>query len=149
MIKLYRYLEAQLVVTSAAAAAARRKRRVHGRTWRNSFLLGAVGRLAQRLEARRAETTETEENSGALVVVRTAVTARLSGAGRSLSARVTGHRSPVARTTRAATRRNTSTFGDPRLRRRTGVGPVRAREVIYVAVLASIERVGQLLGRCR
>lgn len=73
MIELYRYLEAQLVVISAAAAATRRERRVHGRTWRNSFLLGAVGRLAQRLDARRAETTQTEENSRALVVVTTAV----------------------------------------------------------------------------
>ena len=44
IVELYRYLEAQLVVISAAATAARRERRVHGRTWRNSFLLGAVGR---------------------------------------------------------------------------------------------------------
>jgi hypothetical protein len=73
MIELYGYLEAQLVVISAAAAATRRERRVHGRTWRNSFLLGAVGRLAQRLDARRAETTEREESSRALVVVKTAV----------------------------------------------------------------------------
>ena len=73
MIELYRYLEAQLVVISAAAAATRRERRVHGRTWRNSFLLGAVGRLAHRLDARRAEAMETEENSRALVVVKTAV----------------------------------------------------------------------------
>jgi Protein of unknown function (DUF2786) len=73
MIELYRYLEAQLVVISAAAAATRRERRVHGRTWRSSFLLGAVGRLAHRLDARRPETTETEENGRALVLVKTAV----------------------------------------------------------------------------
>src|SRR5512133_2007598 len=55
IVELYRYLEAQLVVISATATAARRERRVHGRTWRNSFLLGAVGRVGQRLDARRAE----------------------------------------------------------------------------------------------
>ena len=66
IVELYRYLEAQLVVISAAATAARRERRVHGRTWRNSFLLGAVGRLGQRLDARRAETAETgRERPGA------------------------------------------------------------------------------------
>jgi hypothetical protein len=85
MIELYRYLEAQLVVTSAAATAARRERRVHGRTWRNSFLLGAVGRVGQRLDARRAEVAEAGENGRALVLVRTAVDredrAALAGAG--------------------------------------------------------------------
>jgi hypothetical protein len=54
MVELYRYLKAQLIVISAAATAARRERRVHGRTWRNSFLLGAVGRVGQRLDARRS-----------------------------------------------------------------------------------------------
>jgi uncharacterized protein DUF2786 len=73
IVELYRYLEAQLVVISATATAARTERRVHGRTWRNSFLLGAVGRLGQRLDARRAETAETVENSRALVLVKTAV----------------------------------------------------------------------------
>ena len=52
IVELYRFLEAQLVVISAAATATRRERRVHGRTWRNSFLLGAVGRVGQRLDAR-------------------------------------------------------------------------------------------------
>jgi Protein of unknown function (DUF2786) len=73
IVELYRYLEAQLVVISATATAARRERRVHGRTWRRSFLLGAVGRLGQRLDARRAQTTEAAENSRALVLVKTAV----------------------------------------------------------------------------
>jgi predicted RNA-binding Zn-ribbon protein involved in translation (DUF1610 family) len=73
IVELYRYLEAQLVVISATATAARRERRVHGRRWRNSFLLGAVGRIAQRLQARRAETAEAGENGGALVLVKTAV----------------------------------------------------------------------------
>ena len=73
IVELYRYLEAQLVVISATATATRRERRVHGRTWRNSFLLGAVGRLGQRLDARRAQTTEAAHNSRALVLVKTAV----------------------------------------------------------------------------
>jgi hypothetical protein len=73
MVELYRYLEAQLIVISAAATAARRERRVHGRTWRNSFLLGGVGRVGQRLDARRAETAQAGENGRALVLVKTAV----------------------------------------------------------------------------
>ena len=73
MVDLYRYLEAQLVVISAAATATRRQQRVHGRTWRNSFLLGAVGRLVQRLTVRRVEATETGDNSRALVLVETVV----------------------------------------------------------------------------
>jgi hypothetical protein len=73
IVELYRYLEAQLVVMSAAATAARRERRVHGRTWRNSFLLGAVGRVGQRLDARRAETAQAGENGRALVLVKSAV----------------------------------------------------------------------------
>jgi len=73
IVELFRYLEAQLVVISAAATAARRQRRVHGRTWRNSFLLGAVGRIGQRLDARRAQTAEAGENGRALVLVKTAV----------------------------------------------------------------------------
>ena len=73
IVELYRYLEAQLVVISASATARRRERRVHGRTWRNSFLLGAVGRLGQRLDARRADTAEAGENGRALVLVKTAV----------------------------------------------------------------------------
>jgi hypothetical protein len=62
---------------ASAAAAARRQRLVHGRTWRDSFLLGAVARLARRLDARRAETTGTEENGRAPVVVKTAVDRRI------------------------------------------------------------------------
>jgi len=73
IVELYRYLEAQLVVMSAAATAARRERRVHGRTWRNSFLLGAVGRVGQRLDARCAETAQAGENGRALVLVKSAV----------------------------------------------------------------------------
>ena len=73
IVELYRYLEAQLVVISAAATAARRERRVHGRTWRNSFLLGAVARVGQRLDARRAEAAATVDSGRALVLVTTAV----------------------------------------------------------------------------
>jgi hypothetical protein len=96
IVELYRYLEAQLVVISAAATATRRERRVHGRTWRNSFLLGAVGRLAQRLDARRAQTTEAAENSRRWCWSRRRLTARSSGAGLSLRAPATGRRSREA-----------------------------------------------------
>ena len=95
IVELYRYLEAQLVVISAAATAARRERRVHGRTWRNSFLLGAVGRLGQRLDARRVETTETGDNSRALVLVKTAVDREIERRHPELQS--SGYRASVAR----------------------------------------------------
>ena len=95
IVELYRYLEAQLVVISAAATAARQERRVHGRTWRNSFLLGAVGRLGQRLEARRVETTDTGDNSRALVLVKTAVDREIERRHPELQS--SGYRASVAR----------------------------------------------------
>ena len=74
MVDVYRYLEAQLSVISAAATASRAERDVHGRTWRNSFLLGAVGRLSGRLDARRDASTQTSiDDSRALVLVTSAV----------------------------------------------------------------------------
>jgi len=95
IVELYRYLEAQLVVISAAATAERRERRVHGRTWRNSFLLGAVGRLGQRLAARRAETTGTGDNGRALVLVKTAVDREIERRHPELQS--SGYRASVAR----------------------------------------------------
>jgi Protein of unknown function (DUF2786) len=123
MIELYRYLEAQLVVISAAAAATRRERRVHGRTWRNSFLLGAVGRLGQRLDARRAETTRTEENGRALVVVTTAVDRTIERRWPELER--SRYRASIARSayeagSHAATHVD---LGDPGLRRTSPVLP--------------------------
>lgn len=74
MVDVYRYLETQLTVISAIATASRAERHVHGRTWRNSFLLGAVGRLSERLHARRNASAETSIDDGrALVLVKTAV----------------------------------------------------------------------------
>ncbi len=95
IVELYRYLEAQLVVISAAATATRRERRVHGRTWRNSFLLGAVGRVGQRLDVRRAQTIETEDNSRALVLVKTAVDREIDRRWPELES--SGYRASVAR----------------------------------------------------
>ncbi len=95
IVELYRYLEAQLVVISAAATATRRERRVHGRTWRNSFLLGAVGRIGQRLDARRAETAGAGENGRALVLVRTAVDGEIERRHPELES--SGYRASVAR----------------------------------------------------
>ena len=95
IVELYRYVEAQLVVISAAATAARRERRVHGRTWRNSFLLGAVGRVGQRLDARRAEAAEVAENSRALVLVKTAVDREIERRHPELE--TSGYRPSVAR----------------------------------------------------
>jgi len=95
IVELFRYLEAQLVVISAAATAARRQRRVHGRTWRNSFLLGAVGRIGQRLDARRAQTAEAGENGRALVLVKTAVDREIERRHPELES--SGYRPSVAR----------------------------------------------------
>jgi len=95
IVDLYRYLEAQLVVISAAATAARRDRRVHGRTWRNSFLLGGVARVAQRLDARRAEAAETVDNGRALVLVKTAVDREIERRWPELE--TSGYRPSVAR----------------------------------------------------
>ena len=116
IVELYRYLEAQLVVISAAAAATRRERRVHGRTWRNSFLLGAVARLAQRLDARRAETTEPKQNSRALVVVKTAVDRKIEQRWPELES--SGYRPSVARRAYEAGSHAAKhiDLGDPRLK---------------------------------
>jgi hypothetical protein len=95
MVELYRYLEAQLIVISAAATAARRERRVHGRTWRNSFLLGVVGRVGQRFDARRAETAQAGANERALVVVKTAVDREIERRWPELE--TSGYRPSVAR----------------------------------------------------
>ena len=113
IVELYRYLEAHLVMISAAAT--RRERRVHGRTWRNSFLLGAVGRLAQRLDARRAEMTETQENGWALVVVKTAVDRKIERRWPELES--SRYRASVARCAYEAGSRAAKDvdLGDPRL----------------------------------
>jgi hypothetical protein len=95
IVELYRYLEAQLVVISATAAASRRERRVHGRTWRNSFLLGAVARVGQRLDARHAEAAEAVENGRALVLVKTAVDREIERRHPELES--SGYRASVAR----------------------------------------------------
>jgi hypothetical protein len=72
VVALYRYLEAQLVTISAQATATRVDKRAHGRTWRLSFLYGAVNRINARLTERR-EAIESTDNAKALVVVKSAV----------------------------------------------------------------------------
>ena len=69
---LYHHLEAQLATISAIATAKRAEKWVHGRTYRTSFLLGAVDRLEWRLSRHRAEVT-TEANSRALVIIGSAL----------------------------------------------------------------------------
>jgi len=123
IVELYRYLEAQLVVISAAATASRRERRVHGRTWRNSFLLGAVARVGQRLDARRAETAEMEENSRALVVVKTAVERKIEGRWPELES--SRYRASVARSAYDAGSHAAKhvDLGDPRLKHTSSALP--------------------------
>jgi len=126
MVDLYRYLEAQLVVISAAATAARRERRVHGRTWRNSFLLGAVARVAQRLDARRAAAAETVDNGRALVLVKTAVDREIERRWPELE--TSGYRPSVARSAYEAGSRagNQVDLGDRRLGGRSPALPEAA-----------------------
>jgi hypothetical protein len=69
---LYRHLEARLVTISAIATANRRERSVHGRTYRTSFLLGAVDRLDWWLSRHRAQVT-TDASSRALVIIASAL----------------------------------------------------------------------------
>jgi hypothetical protein len=69
---LYRHLETQLVTISAIATANRTQKRVHGRTYRSSFLLGAVDRLHWRLLRHQAQVT-TDANPQALVIIQTAL----------------------------------------------------------------------------
>ena len=92
IVELYRSLEAQLVVISTAATASRRERRVHGRRWRNSFLLGAVARIGQRLDAR---CVQTGESGRALVLVKPAVDCEIEPRHAELDR--SGYRASVAR----------------------------------------------------
>ena len=72
IVALYQHLEAQLVTISATATANRAETWVHGRTYRTSFLIGAVDRLDWRLARHRTE-VETEASSRALVIIRSAL----------------------------------------------------------------------------
>lgn len=73
IVDLYGYLEGTLVTLSATATASRTETWVHGRTWRRSFLAGAVSRIGARLKQRRREIESEGDTSTALVVLRTAV----------------------------------------------------------------------------
>jgi hypothetical protein len=73
ILDLFRYVEGTLVTLSAIATASRRETWVHGRTWRASFLMGAVARIDERLKRRRREIEVQADNSAALVIVRDAV----------------------------------------------------------------------------
>jgi hypothetical protein len=78
MVDLFRYLEGQLVLISALATS-KRTVVVHGRTYRTSFLRGAVSRIGRRLmEKREALVGESEGNSRALVVLGSAVDGRVA-----------------------------------------------------------------------
>ena len=111
------------MVISAAATATRRDRRVHGRTWRNSFQLGAVGWLAQRLDARRAQAGETAGNSRALVLVKTAVDGEIERRHPNLES--SGYRPSVARNAYEAGSRAGKhvDLGDQRLRHSAALLP--------------------------
>jgi hypothetical protein len=86
MIELYRYLENTLVSVSAIETAKPRSvdpwtgKRVHGKTFRASFLKGAVERVGRRLmERKRTITAENQtDNSMALVVIKNAVDVKVS-----------------------------------------------------------------------
>jgi len=78
MIDLYSYLETTLVSVSAIETANRYETWIHGKTYRASFLAGAVARIGARLNKRRREmATESVDNSKALVVIGDAVDNRV------------------------------------------------------------------------
>ena len=116
-----RYLEMQLhgadrAIEQQPALVAR-----HGRTWRNSFLLGAVSRLSQRLNARRNASTQTSiDDSRALVLVTTAVDREIER--RHPSLRASSYRPAVDRDAYAAGGQAAQTvdLGDRRLRHNAG-----------------------------
>ncbi|EHN09444.1 hypothetical protein PAI11_37780 [Patulibacter medicamentivorans] len=74
MVELYRYLERNLDRESKLAAATRDEFWVPTRTWRNSWLLGAVDRLQERFKARRTMVERETANPHAIVLVKDAVT---------------------------------------------------------------------------
>lgn len=100
MIALYRYLEASLVSISAIETAKRPMdidpwtgKRVHGKTYRSSFLKGAVARLSRRLhERKRAVADEAgTDNSQALVVIKNAVDLKVADKFPRLTTRTTNN----------------------------------------------------------
>ncbi len=71
-LDLYKWLEAQLSLTSSKAMKSRDETWVHGRQWRRSWLVGASQRIANRLRERYEE-AQTENTGTALVLMRDAV----------------------------------------------------------------------------
>jgi hypothetical protein len=84
MIDLYRYLENTLVSLSAVETANRpvdpwTGKRVHGKTYRSSWLKGATHRIGSRLMKRvKVAANESGDTSTALVVIRNAVDEKMS-----------------------------------------------------------------------
>lgn len=71
-LDLYRWMEAQLSLTSTEEMKNREETWVHGRSWRRSWLVGASTRISRRLRERYEQAQE--ENTGtALVLMRDAV----------------------------------------------------------------------------
>jgi hypothetical protein len=75
MVALYHYLDTQLTTISAVATANREETWIHGRTWRQSYLRGAIDSLWGRLREHHDDIAYEggRDNSKALVLVQNAV----------------------------------------------------------------------------
>lgn len=87
-LDLYKWLEAQLSLTSSKAMKSREETWVHGRQWRRSWLVGASQRIANRLRERYEE-AQTEGTGTALVLMRDAVQDKMDEMFGKLSTRKT------------------------------------------------------------
>lgn len=72
-LDLYKWLEAQLALTSSEAMKRREETWVHGRTWRRSWLVGASLRIANRMCRKYEEAKQDETTGTALVLMHDAV----------------------------------------------------------------------------
>lgn len=73
MIQLYTYLETELTRISAVQTAQRVETWIHGKTYRTSFLFGAIARLQKRFDEKQRQIESETDSSMALVVVKNAV----------------------------------------------------------------------------
>lgn len=93
MIEVFRYLDLQLSLRSTQALAEAKTsnqglgyeynewgeyKQIHGKKWRNSWLLGAVSMINKRFRDNLRNQNEVTDNSTALVVIRDAVQDKMS-----------------------------------------------------------------------
>lgn len=106
-LDLYRWMEAQLALTSTEEMKNREETWVHGRSWRRSWLVGASSRIASRLKARYEQAQDSVETGTALVLMRDAVKDKMD----ELFPRLGTHRTNQSRLNGEAYRKGRSAGG--------------------------------------